>query len=212
MKRIISALAVLAVLAGLCGARAEYNLESASLEELYALRDQLNARISALEQQGGQRVYDSGTYLIGRDIPAGDYVLVEHEDAVFASVIVREDASEESGLVAHHLVNGQAVIHLAENKWLTLSEAKAYPISSAEISKDGVTGEGGYLVGVQLPAGEYVARMLENAPLPSYSIYDGIIGTNAQLIKFEVLHEETAVTLSDGEYIELSGCRLAPKP
>lgn len=71
-----------------------------------------------------------------------------------------------------------------------------------------MAGEGAYLVGMQIPAGKYVVSTLEKAPLSSYSVYDGIMGTEASLVKFEVLHEDVSIDLADGQYIELSGCMM----
>lgn len=206
MNRRICLLAM-AILALGC-ARAEIDIDSLSLDSLYALRDQVNARISKLEQTSDQQIYDSGTYSVGSDIPAGDYVVIENQDAMFASVIVREDADEDSDLVSHHLINGQAAIRLNPGTWVTFSEARAYPLSQAPRIESDTCGEGGYLVGETLPAGTYQLYLVDKAPLSSYSVYDGILGTDAQLTKFEVLHDATTIALSDGDYIELSGCGL----
>ena len=176
-------------------------------QQRQALAD-LDGEIAALESATGAVLYESGGYRVGTDIPAGDYALYENSDAVFASAVVRAGDSEESELVTYHLINGQAVIRLVPDTWLTLSEATAVPISQAEAVSDGFAGEGGYLVGVTLPAGTYTAVPLEKAPLSSYSVYSGILGSSAQLLKFEVLHEATPITLAEGEYIELSGCGL----
>lgn len=189
---------------------AELDFSHWTLEELYAARDAIDARIGALEQADSLQIYDSGSYLIGKDIPAGDYVLVENDDAVFASVIVREGVTEDSGLVSHHLINRQAVVRLTEGKWMTLTEAQAYPIAQATMIDTGTMDEGGYLVGAMLPAGRYSVNLIERAPLSSYSVYDGVLGTGEQLLKFEVIRDTTELTLNDGEYIELSGCRLEP--
>ena len=210
MKRVIIALAAVMAMCSMTGSAETIDFSKMGLSELYRLRDQLNAQIGMLEQAGEQQVYDSGSYRVGTDIPAGDYVLTENENAMFASVIVRESDAEDSNLLAHHLINHQLVVRLQPDTWLTLSEAKAYPISQAPKIEDGVTGEGGYLVGVQIPAGVYAVCLTEKAPLSSYSIYDDIIGTNAQLIKFEVVHEAMTIELHDGEYVELSGCHLGP--
>lgn len=209
MNRVLCIVAALALLL-MPAARGEYDIDCMSLESLYTLREAVNARISELEQAASQKVYDSGTYKVGSDIPIGDYVLMENEGAVFASVIVRTDESEDSDLVSHHLINGQAVIRLREDTWLTLSEARAYPLSQAPRDDDGVYGEGGYWVGQTLPAGTYALSPADKAPLSSYSVYDGILGTDAQLTKFEVLHGTIAITVRAGEYIELSGCGLGP--
>ena len=210
MKARIILLVCAALLCGAMVAQADVDYDAMTLEELYRAREEIERRIDALEASD-ERVYVAGSYLIGRDIPAGDYVLVEEDDAVFASVIVREGVTEDSGLVAHHLVNRQAAVRFTEGKWLTLTEARAYPLALAPKAEDGNAGEGGYVVGVTLSAGTYTVLLNDKAPLSSYSIYDGVLGSGEQLLKFEVIREATDVNLNPGEYLELSGCRLAPK-
>lgn len=211
MRRIVFALAALALACGICVAQADSpELSNMKLPALYALRDEVNARIAELEQGERQSLYGSGTYTVGRDIPEGDYLLLENENAMFASVIVRDSDSENANLISHNLINRQCVMRLTANTCLTLSEASACPIEQATPVENQTTGEGGYLVGALLPAGTYAVRPVDNAPLSSYSVYDGIMGTGAQLIKFEVLHGSVEIELNDGEYIELSGCALGP--
>ena len=84
-------------------------------------------------------------------------------------------------------------------------------LAAAQSPGEGPWGEGGYLVGVQLPAGDYVAQPQDLAPLSSYSVYTGILGTDAQLTQFQLLHEATPLTLKDGDYVELSGCSIIPE-
>ena len=210
MKAGIILLVCAALLCGAMVAQADVDYDAMTLEELYRAREEIERRIDALEASD-ERVYVAGSYLIGRDIPAGDYVLVEEDDAVFASVIVREGVTEDSGLVAHHLVNRQAAVRFTEGKWLTLTEARAYPLALAPKAQDGNAGEGGYVVGVTLSAGTYTVLLNDKAPLSSYSVYDGVLGSGEQLLKFEVIREATDINLNPGEYLELSGCRLAPK-
>ena len=76
--------------------------------------------------------------------------------------------------------------------------------------EEGVYPEGAYLVGLDVPAGDYTVAPVDKAPLSSYSVYSGILGTDARTLKFEVLRTEAACALHDGEYIELSGCTLRP--
>ena len=77
------------------------------------------------------------------------------------------------------------------------------------MNEDGAVGEGAYLVGKQLPAGDYLVSAMDKAPLSSYSVYSGILGSGKEeLIKFEVLHGEAELTLAAGDYVELSGATM----
>lgn len=212
MKRILCAcLAALLLMAG-WAALAEPDFSGLSLEELYAARLRLDAAIEALESAQGAGYYEDGSYLVGRDLPEGDYALQERENAVFASVVVRAGDSAGDALILHKLVSGQADLHLSKGTWVTLAEVLAWPLGAEPslLGEDGSAGEGAYLVGEQLPPGDYVAVPEGKAPLSSYSVYSGILGAEAQLTKFEVLHGEVTLALEQGDYVELSGCRLNP--
>ena len=209
MKRILCAcLAALLLWAAAAAMAAEYDFSGLTLEQLYDVRGQVDKAIEAQESAGEANFYDDGSYLVGTDLPEGDYVLIEQEDALFASVVVRAGGSADDALILHKLISGQADIHLKKDTWVTLSEVRARPLEASEAADCSAVGEGAYLVGVQLPAGRYTAVAQDRAPLSSYSIYSGILGTDAQLTKFEVLHGEVELTLADGDYIELSGCTI----
>ena len=203
--------AALALCLAAAGFAEEFDFSGMTLDELYGVREALNERIYALEQASNPKIYDSGTYLVGQSLQAGDYVLTENENAVFASVAVREGVTEDSGLIAHHLINRQAIVRFKQGTWVTLTEAKACALNQTLMDVSGFYGEGGYLAGASLPAGQYVVGLLDKAPLSSYSVYDAVLGAGESLIKFEVIHEATPIELNEGEYIELSGCTLEPE-
>jgi len=212
MRRGICALIIVAlalVALGTAWAETEADFSDMTLEELYALRTLLDGEIER-RMNGAGTTYPSGVYQVGRDVPAGDYLLGENPDALFAGVIVRAGEDEASAWLVYSPVNRQALIRLEPDTWLTLSECWARPLESdpGEGLVDGVALEGSYLAGVQIPAGSYTASIVDNAPLPSLSVYDGILGTGATLILHELLREDTPLTLREGDYVELSGCVL----
>lgn len=214
MRRLCSAVLALLILAGSCAAQAspDYDFSAMSISELYALRAQLDAVIQAREaEESVVGFYEDGTYLVGSDLPVGDYAVQERENAMFASIVVRAGKGEEDPLIMHKLISGQADVHLVRNTWVTFSEVRAWPLGTEPslMDGDGLVGEGAYLVGKQLPAGDYRVAMADKAPLSSYSVYSGIVGSGKEeLIKFEVLHGETELTLEAGDYIELSGATM----
>ena len=211
MKRIFCACLALLLATGFSARAAGMDFSGMELEELYGLRTELDAAIEALENRDGALHYEDGTYLVGRDLPEGDYALLELENAMFASIVIRAGDSADAELILHKLISGRADIHLSRDTWVTLSELSAWPLGTEPaLDGDGPVGEGAYLVGVQLPAGSYTATPQDAAPLSSYSIYSGMLGTNAQLMKFEVLHDAVELALEEGSYVELSGCTLTP--
>lgn len=213
MRRLWACLLALLILTASCAACAsvDYDFSGLTIDELYEVRARLDEAIEAKEAGASVGFYGDGSYLVGVDLPVGDYAVQERENAMFASVIVRGGNSAEDPLIMHKLISGQADIHLVRNTWVTFSEVRAWPLGAEPslMSEDGVVGEGAYLVGRQLPVGEYRVSVADKAPLSSYSVYSGIVGSGREeLIKFEVLHGDTELTLASGDYIELSGATM----
>ena len=213
MKRIMIVwLALGLALTPLTAWAAAYDFSGLTLEELYEVRSQLNQKIEEAEREAEIPIYESGVYIVGNDIPSGEYLLTEDRDAIFPSVIVRTDADEDAELLLYSLINGQSALLLATDTCVTITEASAIPLSAAEMyGGEGEIGAGGYLIGAMLPAGMYEVTVDGRAPLSSYSVYSGILGTGAQLLRFERLQENTVLELNDGEYVELIGCSLLPE-
>jgi len=213
MRRLCLLTLALLILAGSCTAQAspDYDFSTLSISELYAVRAQLDEVIEAKEAEESVGFYEDGTYLVGSDLPVGDYAVQERENAMFASVVVRAGKGDEDPLILHKLISGQADVHLVRNTWVTFSEVRAWPLGAEPslMDENGVVSEGAYLVGKQLPEGDYLVNVADKAPLSSYSVYSGIVGSGKEeLIKFEVLHAETELTLETGDYVELSGATM----
>lgn len=209
MKR--AAIMIIVIMMSVSAMAQTMDISGLSLEALYELRDAVDRRIEALEPGAAPTGYEAGGYLVGRDMPAGEYALIEAEDAIFASVTVRSDDSAESQLIAYSLINRQAMIRLEEGEWVVLSEATAWPMREAPVRTDegGTVDEGAYLAGEQIPAGEYTVFTKDKAPLSSYSVYTSILCAGGELIRFEVIEDDVVIQLEEGDYIELSGCMMS---
>ena len=213
MRRLCSFVLTLLIMAGSCTAQAspDFDFSTLSISELYALRAQLDEAIEAREAEESVGFYEDGTYLVGSDLPVGDYAVQEKENAMFASVVVRAGKGGEDPLILHKLISGQADVHLVRNTWVTFSEVRVWPLGAEPslMDENGIVKEGAYLVGKQVPAGDYLVSVADKAPLSSYSVYSGIVGSGKEeLIKFEVLHGEAELTLETGDYVELSGATM----
>lgn len=213
MRRLCSFVLTLLILVGSCTAQAapDFDFSTLSISELYALRAQLDEAIETREAEESVGFYEDGTYLVGSDLPVGDYAVQEKENAMFASVVVRAGKGGEDPLILHKLISGQADVHLVRNTWVTFSEVRVWPLGAEPslMDENGIVKEGAYLVGKQVPAGDYLVSVADKAPLSSYSVYSGIVGSGKEeLIKFEVLHGEAELTLETGDYVELSGATM----
>lgn len=213
MRRLWACILTLAVLAAGCAALAstEFDFSTLSISELYEVRAELDEIIAAKEAEGSVGFYEDGTYLVGSDLPVGDYAVQERENAIFPSVVVRAGNGVDDALILHKLVSGQVDIHLVRNTWVTFSEVRVWPLGAEPslMDEDGTVGEGAYLVGRQLPEGRYTVSPSDKAPLSSYSVYSGIVGSGKEeLIKFELLHGEAELALAAGDYVELSGATM----
>jgi len=221
MRKWIKALCLLLVLSCGCGLceggqphQTSIDFSAYTLDELYILRGELEQAIAHLEAaQGDSTVYQSGVYQVGVDILPGVYVITETEHALFSNLVIYDSDGEDANILKYMLITNQDLVCLSANTWVTLSYASAYPISAApavHTDENGNFPEGGYWVGVHLEPGTYSLLPDNKAPISSYSIYDGIPGTNEQLLKFESFTAPVSITLSERQYLLLSGCSLVP--
>ena len=197
---------------GAAGSFDDLDLSQATLEELYDLLARVTRQIDLLKTDNSS-FYASGTYAVGTDIPVGVYLVLEEDHAIFPSVMVRQGPAAESALNSYEMIINQAVIQLTAGTYVTFNDAIAYPFDSAPDAglTKGVGAEGGYWVGIQIPAGHYLVTADEKAPLSSFSLYSGVLGTNAQLLRFELVYDPIELYLETGQYIALSGCSIQEK-
>ena len=65
-------------------------------------------------------------------------------------------------------------------------------------------GEGMYLVGVDIPSGEYALVQIDEG-LAMYNVYDSS-GSGYSITGQDIVENQAYITLGDGQYIELQGC------
>lgn len=188
-------------------------LSEMTLSELYGLRSRVNEQIEVLEESGQYPSYESGTYHVGVDMPEGVYLLMEDGTALLPSVLIRlyDEAAGKEGTLEYELVLSSAVMRFSAGSYITLADVTAYPFDQApeiKLNEAGMVAEGGYWIGQQIPAGNYLLVPEERAPLPSYSIYADVPGSDADPLEFDTTSESIELTLEDGQYISLSGCSL----
>ncbi|MBQ3338091.1 MAG: hypothetical protein IJG82_00595 [Atopobiaceae bacterium] len=163
---------------------------------------------SPVEQQSDETagsetadVYPAGAYRVGKDIPAGEYLAVQQDRMGLLSVY--SDTSKSDYLI-QWLVKNQCYFTVEDGQYLDITGAVFSPRDDSTVTMREEVGEGMYLVGVDIPSGEY--RLTQNDDrLAMYNIYSSS-GADYTFIDQDLVENQAYVVLSDGQYLALQGC------
>ncbi|MUK89115.1 hypothetical protein GMD78_12095 [Ornithinibacillus sp. L9] len=150
---------------------------------------------------------ESGTYKVGEDIPAGEYL-------VFAeSMGYIESASDSTGdldsiVFNDNLMNGaHSYVTLNEGEYFKLQGAVMYPVDSAPsvTPEDGVYTDGMYKVGQDIPAGEYKVLLNESsaAGMGYLEVSTDSRHQLESIVTNDNVQADTYITVSEGQYLKL---------
>ena len=160
-------------------------------------------------------VYNEGEYVVGEDLPAGEYKLYADISSEFeASVVVFADSSSTS--VADQLIiatfDDCYYITVDDGQYLWVSDAVIVPVDEAEPTSD-VAGSGMYKVGYDIEPGEYRFTGRTDADYSSVYVWNSsdVDDTNSSVYgELLVEGESCTCTLSEGQYLDLHGVEIEP--
>ena len=146
--------------------------------------------------------YENGTYKVGSTIPAGEYVLFTNSDYGGYFCLSTDRAGDD--IIENDNFSYNSIIRINTGEYLELSRCYAVKIDEAGSIPKNVEGAM-YKVGTHLPAGEY---MLE--AVGDYGGYYCVYSDNRQddIYENENFDDTTWVTVRNGQYLELSRCRI----
>ncbi|MBR4100914.1 MAG: hypothetical protein IKK51_03420 [Oscillospiraceae bacterium] len=188
-------------------------LQMASYELPGLLYDMKREKSLASQREMG--IFESGSYEIGKDIPAGEYAAVLSDDAptevfhlyVYASAIAPSD-SELMSDVFHEC----RLLVLEEGQYIELIHATLYDMEKNAHPLDPFSSSGMYKVGRDLEPGTYTVEGTRTEWSGVYWIYSGYDydKNNAYESGIVKKDEKVQVELHEGEYIEMRDCCLKP--
>ena len=202
MKRklmMIAAAAMLAVMLAACGSSGAQTQDTGSATATTAGEQQSAESQDELEQ------YDAGMYKVGTDIPAGEYILCPSATAYYQAAT--DSTGTLESIVSNDNLSGTRYITVSEGQYLTLTGCTAYPasyVSDGTIKNDNLSG-GMYKVGVDIDAGEYKVTPDGDG---YYEVDSSSAGTLDVIVANENFSSDVYVTVSDGQYLKLSGATL----
>ena len=163
------------------------------------------------EQTGAnQQSYPTGMYKIGGDMPAGEYLITT--TSPFAYMEVATDSSGElNSIVSNDNFSNRIYITVSDGQYLKF-DGRAVIASGAPAyeTQNGVYGDGMYLVGKDIPAGEYKISVSSTASL-GYGYFElsgDSSGTLESIITNENIQADTYQTIEAGQYLKLSGAQI----
>ena len=154
-------------------------------------------------------------YKVGRDIPAGEYVLYADTSQYYGLVEVDNDSKQLiEGVVSWNLIYGRAYITVEEGQYLIFEGTVGYSLANdpALDTSSGQLGDGMYKVGKDLPAGQYtVTSVYDEEGWEGYieiskdskHLVDG-----SSVIYMDAFLGSKTITVTDGQYITLADCVL----
>lgn len=153
----------------------------------------------------GKDSYSEGNYIVGKDIPAGEYRLyaLSQNSSGSGYYCVYPDAAR-SDILENENFDNNAIITLADGQLFELSRATAIPFEQSDYSLTDSKVDGTYKVGVEMPAGTY---LLEQTGSHGYwCIYDSSLPGRV-IVQNNNFSNRDYVSVSDGQYLVLVGCK-----
>lgn len=165
-------------------------------------------------QKESDNGFAAGQYKVGRDIEAGEYIIVDKTDGglilleqttqPFAKVSSPDRLFIENFVYRHY-------VKLEEGQYISFKGGKLYALEQApEVKTDNAKYYAGqYKVGADIPAGTYTVEVPEGksvyyliTTLPLCDI------TSAYFVKNGNFYKSDNITLSEGQYVTISRGRL----
>lgn len=153
---------------------------------------------------------EAGTYKVGEDIPAGEYL-------VFASGMgYIENSSDSTGAIDSiifndNLLNGaHSYVTLNEGNYFKLQGAEMYPVEEAPsvVPEDGIYADGMYKVGQDIPAGEYKIILDSSIGMGYYEVSKDSSHQLTSIVTNENVQADTYLTISEGQFIKLQDVKI----
>ena len=152
----------------------------------------------------------AGTYKVGTDISAGEYLVFSNGHAYI------ESASDSSGnldsiIFNDNLMNdAHAYVTLNDGEYFKMTGGEMYPVEDAKsvIPEDGLYQDGMYKVGKDIPAGEYKVILTSNLGMGYLEVSSDSSHQLGSIITNDNVQADTYITVKDSQYLKLQGLEI----
>lgn len=161
------------------------------------------------EKDAEPKIYYSGRYKVGEEIPAGKYIAC-NDSKMFSFYVIYSDADRNDKIVEGRF-NTQSYFEVKDGEWLELVGCDARDVKYKQKPEAGQTiRDGQFLVGDDIPAGEYTLTQ-NSSSSASYAITSDANGVNYLSTPLDFFKGQKTITVKDGEYLTLYECETVIK-
>lgn len=154
--------------------------------------------------------HKEGVYKIGKDLPAGEYLLIAYEDQYVGGYMCVSSDSNQKNIILNELFQTFHYVTVEDGQYLELSKCGAVSVEEDSLYfkayKD--LGPGMYKIGTDIPAGEYRLTADKDA-IAAYSCIYNNSTAHRKIISNDIINNNSYVTVTDGQYLLLSSCTAA---
>lgn len=150
--------------------------------------------------------YSEGMYKVGVDLPVGEYLLFAAGSSGYYCV---SSDSNQDDIIENGIFNGHSFVTVEDGQYFDVSRCTFLIASDYVIgpNDDGSFSDGMYRVGIDIPAGEYHLTVSDDRGY--YAIYNSS-KVPLDIVSNNIFEKNTYVTVTEGQYIEISRCVAEP--
>ena len=154
--------------------------------------------------------YSDGNYKVGTDIPAGSYIAYPSSYISGYLCVTSDSSGSFDSIVFNDNFDGQKYFDIADGQYLELNRCVVRPVSEKEpVEKSGYITDGQYLVGDDIPAGEYNLIAADSDTSAYCCVQSAPNDEGVDNIIFnDNFTGNKYITVYEGQYLELSRCKL----
>lgn len=151
--------------------------------------------------------YGEDMYKVGKDIPAGTYIA--YPNNIYSAYYEIDSDSNGDDIIANDNFDGQCYFQVNDGEYLTLKHCEAVAVkdkTKVKYKNGDTLGEGQYLVGDDIPAGEYKLTATNKEYDAYYELNSDPNGLD--IISNDNFSNNCYVTVYNGQYLTLHRCEL----
>ena len=148
--------------------------------------------------------HDSSTYKVGSDLDAGEYYILPVSKDKKVYMCVSSDSNGDD-ILENSFQGGPHYIAVQDGQYLEVSNGRFAPAAEFPAHPKGiVSGEGMYLVGKDIFAGEY--KLTCDVGDKGYWCIYSSSSSDRSIVNNSLFEDASYVTVSDGQYLLVSSC------